>query len=58
MTKDVEEIDLTPSWRETAQIIAVALENGTEEGKELARRELYRMASTLDKLIENEESGI
>lgn len=44
-------IDLTPTWRQAAQIIAAALEHGTETGREAARAELFRMAEILDQLL-------
>lgn len=43
-------IDITPTWREAAQIIAAALEHGTGKGKEAARAELFRMAEIMDRL--------
>lgn len=30
-------IDMTPTWPQAAQIIAAALENGTDKGREAAR---------------------
>lgn len=36
------------SWQQAANIIALALENGTGEGKAHARAELQRMAQILD----------
>lgn len=44
-------IDMTPTWREAAQMIAAVLENGTDHGRDLARAELYRMAELLDQHI-------
>lgn len=41
-------IDLHMTWTAAAQIIAAALEAGTDKGKEAARAELMRMASILD----------
>lgn len=35
-------------WKESARIILVALENGTAEGKRMAREELMRMADVAD----------
>jgi hypothetical protein len=43
-------IDLTPTWKEAAAIIAAALEGGTGTGREMARAELFRMAAILDGL--------
>jgi len=50
-------VDLTPTWRAAAQIIAAALENGTGEGKEMARAELFRMGELLDKLLEQQKEN-
>lgn len=41
-------IDMT--WKNAAQIIAAALENGTAQGRDAARAELFRMADLLDEL--------
>lgn len=53
-------IDITPTWKAAAQIIAAVLENGTEAGKDPARAELFRMAEMLDAFragtIETEEA--
>jgi len=43
-------IDLTPTWAETANIIAAVMENGTAEGVRNARAELQRMGQLLDQL--------
>lgn len=43
-------IDLTPTWRQAAQIIAAALECGTGAGRDAARAELFRMGELLDQL--------
>lgn len=50
-------IDLTPTWQEAATIIAAALENGTGEGREMARAELFRMAAILDGLKANQTAA-
>ena len=44
-------IDLTPSWRTAIEICIIALEAGTETGKELARGELRDMADNLDQML-------
>ena len=46
----ITQIDLTPTWPEAARMIAAALENGTGEGRTMARAELFRMADILDSL--------
>lgn len=50
-------IDLTPTWREAATIIAAALENGTGKGREAARDELFRMATILDQIHTNAKAS-
>lgn len=45
MTRSIK-IEMT--WKQAAQIIAAALENGTSTGREAARAELARMADILD----------
>ena len=41
-------IDMTPTWGQAARIIAAALENGTDKGRDAARTELFRMAELID----------
>jgi hypothetical protein len=53
MTKG-KRISLIPTWQEAATIIAAALENGTGKGRDMARAELFRMASILDDLKTSE----
>lgn len=43
-------VDMTPTWPEAARIIAAALENGTGDGREAARAELFRMADIITHL--------
>jgi hypothetical protein len=43
-------IDFTPSWRKSMYYIIAALENGTNEGKAMAREELYRLADVMDEM--------
>lgn len=42
-------IDLTPTWTGVLPIIIYALENGTEEGKRMAKLELKTMAEAADR---------
>ena len=53
--ESVRFIDMTPTWRQAALIIAAALENGTGKGRDAARAELFRMADLLDQLIAEQE---
>ena len=46
----IRTIDITPSWREVAQIIEIGLTCGTSEGQKMARDELAHMAIMLDKI--------
>lgn len=48
-------IDLTPTWKEAAHIIAAVLENGTHEGRQAARAELFKMAEILDEMKERQK---
>lgn len=53
-TKDT--FDLTPTWREVANLIELGLTCGTAEGKRFAREELIHMADILDNLNSQETS--
>ena len=53
MTTKTIPIDMT--WSAAAQIIAAALENGTDKGRDAARAELFRMAQVLDELRKQPE---
>ena len=48
--REPSELDLSISfsWKDTAHILAVVLENGTWEGRIEARKELMRMAQAAD----------
>jgi hypothetical protein len=35
-------------WKQTASIVIAALENGTDEGRKMARAEIMRMADVAD----------
>lgn len=41
-------IDMTPTWRGILPILLAALEDGTPEGKRIAREEIQRMADAAD----------
>jgi hypothetical protein len=43
-------IDITPTWEQAVRIYLLVLEDGTEEGKDMARKELLRLARTYDAL--------
>lgn len=44
----VRTVDMTPTWEEAARMLLVVLENGSEEGKQMARKEVERMGILLD----------
>jgi len=46
-------IDITPTWRVAASLIALVLEDGNEKGKAGARAELLRMADLADKWVQH-----
>lgn len=48
-------IKMEMSWATAAQIIAAALENGTDKGRDSARAELYRMAQILDAMRDEQK---
>ena len=43
-------IDMTPTFEQAVNMCIVALENGTPEGKQMAREELQRYGRELDRL--------
>lgn len=47
-------IDMTPTWAAIMPALIAALENGTETGKDMARKELMRLAQTVDALNSKE----
>lgn len=46
----MKHIDITPTWETAVHIYLMVLEDGTEEGKAMAREELLRLARTYDAL--------
>lgn len=47
----MKSIDLTPTWETAVHIYLMVLEEGAEEGKDIARKELLRLARTYDALM-------
>lgn len=41
-------LSIQMSWKQAARIAIIAMENGTDEGKRLAKAELLRMADVAD----------
>ena len=50
MTTEQTTINLQPSWTMIMPGLIHILEEGTEEGKKMARQELYRLAVEVDKV--------
>lgn len=48
-------IDLTPTWTAVMPAIIAVLEDGTADGKQLARAELLRLAAEVDKANATQE---
>jgi hypothetical protein len=44
-------IDMTPTWAGAVRIYMMALEHGTEKGKQAARAELMRLAEWADQAM-------
>ena len=44
-------IDITPTWEAAVRIYMMVLEDGTEEGKVMARADLLRLARQYDALV-------
>ena len=47
----IKTIDVTPTWESIVEVLMLALTNGTENGREIAREELRRMAKIADKFV-------
>ena len=45
---ETETINATPTWEATVRMLMVVLENGTPEGKAMAREEIIRLAKSVD----------
>jgi hypothetical protein len=48
-------IDLTPSWLETAQMLAVLFQSRNFEAQQTAHAELIKMAKLADAYVQNEK---
>ena len=46
--EQVRTIDMTPTWVETARMLLFVMDNGNEQGKDMARKEIMRMGEILD----------
>lgn len=45
----MEKIDITPSWAGVLPLLLAVIEDGTDSGRQLATKELQRMAEAADK---------
>ena len=50
-------INCTPTWKEATRLCLFTLEHGNETGKEIATKELLRMAGLLDQLLKGQDNG-
>lgn len=50
MARDILTVEM--KWKQVARVIIAALEDGTDEGKRLAREELMIMADVADFAVE------
>jgi hypothetical protein len=57
MNKKVETIDCTPTWPAVCQMLLTVLENGTEEGKKVAKAELMNMAKIAQAYLELQKAS-
>jgi hypothetical protein len=55
--EEVGTVDLTPTWESILPVLMVALVDGTEEGKRMARNELQRMARIADMASKDSTHG-
>ena len=51
-------IDMTPTWTVAAQVISMAITSESDEARDLAAKEVERMGSIIDELIERLELGV
>lgn len=47
-------IDVTPTWTEVANMLAVVITDGTPKGREIVAAEVRRMGQLLDNLLGNQ----
>jgi len=54
----METIDITPKWKQVAQVMLLVLDNpkATKESKEEVKQEFIRMAGLVDEMNEKLES--
>ncbi len=56
MAKAIKTINLTPTWSGIMPGIIQVLENGSEEGRKIAREELMSLAKQVDELNKEDQS--
>jgi len=52
-----ETIKVQPNWEATMKMLLVVLENGSEDGKQMAREELIALARNVDKINEGQPAS-
>lgn len=57
MATERKMIDMTPTWAAIMPILFAGLENGTPDGKRIAKEELMRLAREMDKVIAKEKEA-
>lgn len=57
MATPVKTIDLTPTWAGIMPGIISILENGSEDGRKIAREELMKLARQVDTLNDKEQDN-
>lgn len=49
-------VDVTPTWQAVMKIYLAALENGTDEGKEAATKEILRCAEIAQEYVDSQKN--
>ena len=50
--KEITTIDMTPTWAGALRMLLLLWTDGDHEGRKLARKELFKMATLADKWVE------
>jgi hypothetical protein len=58
MKQKVGTIDIAPSWASIMPYLILAVEEGTETGKTIAKEELIRLAGLMDQYVKEEKERI
>ena len=54
----IETIDCTPSWEGLVPYLVTLIENGSIEGRKIAREELHRMARAADVAVRMQKERV